>query len=160
VELKDLKQEATELGITFNVNIGKEKLASKIEDYYKAQETAVDPTKGVEDVKVEVPTKVKNSRDEAIRLAEAKARETRVITIIDNDQRVNNQTTVATISCENMYFNLGTRHLPLNLEVEVMQGHIDSLKGIKIPQHVKDVKTGLNRVTMRNRYSISYSEKN
>ena len=155
MDLKDLKQEATELGITFSPNIGADKLAEKIEAHYKAQETSEDLIQDLVEKKENTEAKTSNSRAEAIRKAEVAARKTRVITIIDNDQRVNNQTTVATISCENIYFNLGTRHLPLNLRVEVMQGHIDALKGIEIPQHVKDVKTGLSRVTMRPRYSIS-----
>lgn len=91
--------------------------------------------------------------------AEDAANKTKIITIIDNDQRVNNQTTSCTVNCGNAYFDLGTAVLPLNFPVEVRQGHINVLKEVMIPQHIKDPKTGLNEYTTRNRYSISYEDK-
>lgn len=164
-KLDELKQEATELGLTFNPNISEAKLADKIETYYKSQETsakelltAIKQKESEEDLEEKSAVNGKNLIARKAREAEARARKTRVITIIDNDQRVNNQTTVATVSCSNMFFDLGTAHIPLNVPVEVRQGHIDVLKGVDIPQHGKDPKTGLSRVDIRPRYTISYED--
>jgi len=161
LNLTDLKKEATELGLQFSPNIGAEKLSKKIEETYKAKEEPVDPTKPVETVETK-PTvkevKSNSSRAARIRQAEVNARKTRVITIVDNDQRVNNHTTTAVTSCENIHFNLGTMHLPLNTPVEVMQGHIDALRGVEIPQHAKNATSGLTEVLIRKRYSVSYED--
>ena len=88
----------------------------------------------------------------------ADANKTRVVTIIDNDQRVNGQTTTCTVNCSNMYFDLGTIILPLNTPVEVRQGHLTVLKELEIPQHVKDTRSGLSTVRLVPRYTISYEE--
>lgn len=159
--LEELKQEAKDLGIKFVPNISAEKLAIKIEEFYESQETS---DKEILEAAVEAKEKSeeksavsgKTGAVEKARIAEEYARKTRIITIIDNDQRVNNQTTVATVNCSNMYFDLGTAHIPLNVPVEVKQGHIDVLKGVEIPQHVKDPVSGLHRVNIRPRYTISY----
>ena len=168
--LEELKQEATELGITFSANIGAEKLTAKIEDFYKSQETS---EKEILEAMAKKEAEAKEEKSEEksavsgnkeltkkakIKAAEDRAKETRVITIIDNDQRVNNQTTVATVNCSNAHFDLGTVHIPLNVPVEVRQGHIDVLKGVEIPQHVKDPQTGLHKVYVRPRYSISFEQ--
>ena len=161
-DLDALKQEATELGIAFPKNIGADTLAAKIEAHYESQETSG------KEIIAAVEANEKSEENSAVsgnksiqskaKLAEARARETRIITVIDNDQRVNNQTTVATVSCSNMFFDLGTAHIPLNIPVEVRQGHIDVLKGVEIPQHSKDPASGLSRVVIRPRYTISYED--
>ena len=162
LDLDALKQEAIELGINFPKNIGAETLAAKIESHYESQETSG------KEIIAAVEANEKSEENSAVsgnksiqskaKLAEAKARETKIITVIDNDQRVNNQTTVATVSCSNMFFDLGTAHIPLNIPVEVRQGHIDVLKGVEIPQHSKDPASGLSRVVIRPRYTISYEQ--
>ena len=161
-DLDALKQEATELGINFPKNIGAETLAAKIEAHYESQETSgkeiIAAVEANEKSEEKSAVNGKTGKVEKARIAEEYARKTRVVTIIDNDQRVNNQTTVATVSCGNMYFDLGTAHIPLNFPVEVRQGHIDVLKGVEIPQHTKDAATGLSRVTIRPRYTISYED--
>jgi len=78
-----------------------------------------------------------------------------LVTIVDNDQRENNQTSSVTVNCSNTYFDLGQIILPLNFPVEVMQGHLDVLKEIEIPMHVMNPQTKLSQVKMRKRYSIS-----
>ena len=162
--LEELKQEARDLGIEFSANIGAAKLQAKIDAYYAGQETSSKEV--IEAVKVKEESKQKDdntlvttteNRDtiSAISKARAEANKTKVVTIIDNDQRVNNQTTTVTVNCSNMYFDLGTVILPLNLPVEVRQGHLNVLKELQIPQHVKDGKTGLSTVRMVPRYTIS-----
>ena len=171
--IEELKQEATELGIVFNQNIGVDKLQVKIDEWYKSQETsgkeieaAVERQQAMEqsEEKFAVTDKKKESpgatdlRAFATK-AEAAARKTRIITITDNDQRENNQTTVAVVNCSNLYFDLGTVYLPLNVPVEVRQGHINVLLETEIPLHVKDPKTGLSTLAMRKRYAVSYEDR-
>lgn len=167
--IEELKQEATELGISFNQNIGADKLQAKIDAYYESQETsgneilaAVEKQEAME--KSEEKSAVSDNGKSAdlakfVNAAEAAARKTRVVTITDNDQRENNQTTVAVVNCSNLYFDLGTVYIPLNVPVEVRQGHINVLLETEIPLHVKDPKTGLSTLAMRKRYSVSYEDR-
>jgi hypothetical protein len=158
--LQELKQEADELGLTYNKNIGANKLQEKIEAFYEAQETSGPALEAVIEEKEKAqPKKATKAEDLKVakRIAREKAaRETRVVTIIDNDQRVNNQTTTCTVNCSNDYFDLGTRILPLNEKIEVAMGHIKTLQEVQIPLHVRDNKTGLSTVKMRPRYTISF----
>lgn len=153
--IEELKQEADDLGIQYNANIGAPKLAAKIEEHYAAQEGSA-PV-----VKLETVAE-RGSRKKTIgeRAAEARlaAMKTRIVTITDNDQRENNLTTIVSVNCSNDYFDLGTRRIPLNIPVEVEQGYINVLKEIQIPMHVRDNTTGLGRTVLRNRYSIAYSD--
>ena len=166
-ELDDLKKEADDLGLTYSAQIGVAKLQEKIDAYYESQETsekeliaavkAKEADEQPEEKAVQtskVPAKSANKRAERRKAAEA----TRVVTLIDNDQRVNNLTTTCTVNCSNMYFDLGTIILPLNMAVEVKQGHLNVLKELRIPQHVKDAKSGLSQVRMVPRYTISYEQ--
>lgn len=170
--LQELKQEATELGIEFSANIGATKLAEKIENYYSSQENSEKEIQEAEvaaraveleaEEKSEVKPAVSNTKAEAdrrkrAREAEERARKTRIVTVTDNDTRENNQTTVAVANCTNMYFDLGTVYIPLNVPIEVRQGHIDILNGVEIPLHVKQ-KDGLFKYEMRKRYSIHYED--
>ena len=153
--IEELKQEADDLGIQYNANIGAPKLAAKIEEHYAAQEGSA-PV-----VKLETVAE-RGSRKKTIgeRAAEARleAMKTHIVTITDNDQRENNLTTIVSVNCSNDYFDLGTRRIPLNVPVEVEQGFINVLKEIQIPMHVRDNVTGLGRTVLRNRYSIAYSD--
>ena len=169
-KIEELKQEATELGLSFPQNIGADKLQAKIDEYYESQETsgngileAVKKQEAMEQSEEKSAVKnnkvVNNHMGEYIKNAEDAARATRIITITDNDQRENNQTTVAVVNCSNEYFDLGTSYIPLNVPVEVKQGHINVLSETEIPLHVKDPKTGLSTLAMRKRYSISYEDK-
>jgi len=158
--LQELKQEADELGLTYNKNIGAAKLSEKIEAFYEGQETSGPALEAAVAEKEKTATKKADTVEDpkiAKRIAREKAaRETKIVTIIDNDQRVNNQTTTCVVNCSNSYFDLGTRILPLNEKIEVAMGHIRTLQEVKIPLHVRDNKTGLSMVKMRPRYSISF----
>lgn len=160
--LEELKKEAKDLGIAFSANIGEAKLQEKIDAYYESQETsgkeileAVEKHEKEQSEEKAVSTDKVLSKMEKVNQIKAEAMKTRVVTIIDNDQRVNNQTSSCTVNCSNMYFDLGQIILPLNMPVEVKQGHLNTLKELKIPQHVVG-KDGLNTVVMRPRYTISY----
>ena len=169
-KIEELKQEATELGISFQPNIGADKLQAKIDEWYVSQETSGN---GIQDAvkkqeameQSEEKSAVKDNDDANTHMnkyakkAEEDARKTRIVTITDNDQRENNQTTVAVVNCSNIYFDLGTAYIPLNVPVEVKQGHLNVLSETEIPLHVKDPKTNLSTLTMRKRYAISYEDK-
>jgi hypothetical protein len=152
--LQELKQEADDLGINYAKNVSANKLQEKIEAFYDGKEQEAPPIEVAKE-KEEAPAAAPGKTNK--RLAREKAaRETRVVTIIDNDQRVNNQTTTCTVNCSNEFFDLGTVILPLNEKIEVAMGHIRTLEQVKIPQHVRDNKTGLASVRLRPRYTISY----
>jgi len=165
-KIDELKQEAKELNISFSPNISEAKLQERINEFYEAEEKKADE-------KIEAEIKAKESFEEnkkgadiksvhkmgdLARKMEAKARKTKVVTIVDNDQRENNFTTTVSVNCGNEWFDLGQMILPLNTPVEVMQGHIDVIKEVEIPMHVKDPKTGLSRLELRKRYSVSFED--
>ena len=163
-DINELKQEAKDLGIRFAPNVSAEKLAEKIEAFYESQEAsdtelqaALDKVADME--KSEEKSVVgdnKRSITSRARKMEEEARKTVVVTLIDNDTRENNQTTVAVVNCSNPYFDLGTVYIPLNVPVEIRQGHLNVLKEIKIPLHTKNPVTGLSELKRRPRYTISY----
>ena len=153
--LDELKQEATDLGINYNKNIGAAKLAEKIEEFYASQETGeakINEALRERAEKVEKPVlnKVATAREAAMK--------THIVTIVDNDQRENHLTTVVPCTCTNSYFDLGTKRIPLNTPVELQQGFIDTLREIRIPMHTKDPQSGQSRTVMRARYSINIDD--
>ena len=155
--LEELKQEATELGIQYNANIGATKLAEKIEEFYEAAEK---PVVAVAELAKKAKSTVSGHRSigERAVLAKEAALKTHIVVITDNDQRENNYTQVVSVSCSNDYFDLGTMRIPLNTPVEVAQGFIDVLKEIQIPMHVRDSVTGLGKTVLRHRYSIAVQD--
>lgn len=162
--IEELKQEAKDLGIKFVPNIGADKLAAKIEEYYESQETsdqeieAAIAEKEKSEEKSVVGDKGKLTMAQKAAKMKARAEEKVVVTIIDNDTRENNQTTVAVVNCSNQHFDLGTVYIPLNVPVEVRRGHLEVLKDTQIPLHTKDPKSGLSVTRIRPRYTISFGE--
>lgn len=165
LDIEDLKSEAASLGIKHNVNISAEKLKTKIDDHYEAQETSGSELAELAEKVEKEDNKKESSENKKLdpkvvkRISREKAsRKTRIISIVDNDQRVNNNTTTCLVNCSNQFYDLGTRVLPLGEKIEVAQGHINVLKEVKIPLHTRDTKTGLSITKVRNRYSISYED--
>lgn len=166
-ELSALKQEAKDLGIEFSANISAAKLQEKIDAHYESQETS---GKELEEAVAKAEAQEKSEEKPAVKSTGGKpiaalARElyekackTVIVTIIDNDQRVNNQTTTVPVNWSNQYYDLGTMSFPLNTPIEIQQGFINVLKECMIPHHVKDPKTNLSTTVMRQRYTISYEE--
>lgn len=161
--IDELKVEATELKISFHPSISAEKLAQKIEDYYNASSaesvvlTKVETTEE-EDAQALV-VENENSFQAYVQKQKREAEKTQIVTIIDNDSRVNNLTTTLTVTASNEYFDLGTVILPLNERVEVRQGHINVLKELRIPQHIKSqVDPSISTMVMRPRYTIQYEQ--
>ena len=163
-DLKELKKEADELGVQYPKNVTADKLTEKIDGFYDADATsgpliqaAVDAQDEIEDVEVDKVTTVADPKHTKRIAREKAARATRVVTIVDNDQRVNNHTTTCTVNCSNEFFDLGTIVLPLNEKIEVAVGHLKTLESVKIPLHVSDTKTGMSMVKLRPRYTIAYA---
>lgn len=180
--MQELKSEATDLGLTFKGNISAKDLSEMIENYYEDASNdgdlpvVLDEEETEQEVvqaapaksqpaskKVETPEERAARADHGMRTyarkMEAEARKTRVVTIIDNDQRVNNATTTCTANCSNEYFDLGTIILPLNERVEVRQGHLSALLGVRIPHHVRSpLDPAMSQTVMRPRYTIQYED--
>lgn len=169
--LEELKQEAGELGLKVHHNIGADKLAAQIEAHYAAleaeslpkvkpavkEETSVEDSTEDRSTDNSVAKPLKKTFAQKMKALEKEAKKLRKVTIIDNDPRVNNQTTTVTVSCGNEYYDLGTVILPLNDVVEVAQGHINVLKSIEIPMHRKSpTNPQMSVMVMGPRYSVSF----
>lgn len=157
--LVSLQQEATELGIQFDPDLKATELQKLIDTFYETQETSQTELEAtIEKIEKETSKQEMNIYAHAAE-AEIKARKTKVVIINDNDNRVNNVTTLAIVNCSNQFFDLGTVRIPLNEPVEIMQGHLNVLREVKIPQHVQDATSGLSKVVLRPRYSIQEVDK-
>lgn len=171
LDVEELRREALQLGIKFQPNSGAAKLKEKIDAYYESQETSgkeiLEAVKAVEQSEEksaesgkEVKKDLELERRKRTLEKKAAANKTKVVTIMDNDQRVNGQTTTCKVTCANMYFDLGSAVFPLNLPIEVKQGHLDVLSEVQIPQHVKNPKTGLSEVRLMPKYTIRVENNN
>lgn len=157
-KLNELKQEASQLGIKFSANATEKSLTEKIEKFYAEKEAAA-PTVEEANVGYVGHLDPQAAMRKVAKEMETKARKTRVVTIIDNDQRINNVATSCVANCSNAYFDLGTVILPLNEKVEVREGHLEVLRSVKIPQHVKDPNNpSVSKTVMRPRYSIQIEQ--
>lgn len=174
-DIDELKEEAASLGIDHHPNIGAAKLKERIDQHYEELEKD-EPSVPVEaqaetqeDKEEQKPTaapqtskhvpdgKRRMTMQEFAAHNAREMRKTRIVTIIDNDKRVNDKTTTAVVNCTNGRFDLGSRIIPLNERVEVRKGHIEILAAILIPHHVEDPKKpGMMTTVMRPRYSIQY----
>lgn len=154
--IEELRDEATDLGIEFKKLANKATLQKLIDDKYddikKADEAAAVAKKETK------PTTGKSTLQDEVAKAKEEANKTRIITIVDNDQRVSNKNSTAVVNCSNQYFDLGTMILPLNKPVEVRQGHINVLKEVRIPLHKDLGDMGLADVTSVKRYNIEYND--
>jgi len=155
-KIEELKTEADELGIKYSEKIGEETLAKRIEEAYKAKEVPVkikeqeagDTGININDPEMKFRLKIKE--------AEKEARKTKIVTITDNDPKENMYTTVASVTCGNEYFDLGTALLPLNEPIEVTVGHLGVLESLLMQVTVRNQNTGLDNTVLRKRYSIQY----
>lgn len=166
-ELEALRKEAKDLNIEFKINDGAAKLQSKIDAYYESQETSSNEleemVKAVEQAEEKPVVKsttaeVQKPMAQIARELYKEATKLVVVTIIDNDQRVNNQTTTVPVNWSNQFYDLGTMSFPLNIPIEIQQGFINVLKECMIPHHVKDPKSQLSTTIMRQRYTIAYEQ--
>jgi len=163
--LEELQKEADDLGIKYNKLLGAAKLQKLIDDEYEKRENkdleqAINKNK--ENKEKETSSK-ELDEDEKLNIEieriKTEANKTKLVQIIDNDNRVNHKTTAAVVNCSNEYFDLGTIILPLNKPVEVRQGHLNVLKEVRIPQHRETEAGGLSTYTLIKRYTIEYLDK-
>lgn len=164
-DLKELKKEADDLGVQYPKNITADKLTEKIDAFYDADassgplvQAAAEAHEDRGSTEETAAGKACIDPKQAKRVAREKAaRATKIVTIVDNDQRVNNHTTTCVVNCSNEFFDLGTIVLPLNEKIEVAVGHLKTLERVKIPLHISDIKTGMSAVKIRPRYTIAYA---
>lgn len=161
--IEELKIEADQLGVTYRADITQEKLAAKIEAHYAKSENeskvTVNESSTEEQIEPDEALANASSFQRYVQEQKREALKTRIVTIIDNDSRVNNVTTTCTVSSSNEFFDLGTVILPLNERVEVRQGHLNVLSELKIPQHVKSqVDPSISKMVLRPRYTIQYDQ--
>lgn len=166
--IDELKSEATDLGIDFNENITAKTLQTRIDAFYDAKSKAgiaeadAFAAQSNEQAALTVSErKLVSKQNFRVYAAEqaAAARKTRIVTIIDNDQRTNNHATTCIVNCSNLHLDLGTAVLPLGVPVEVRQGHINVLSEVRIPRHTKDLNDPtVSVVQMVPRYTIQYEQ--
>jgi len=162
--LEELKQEADTLGVKYVKNIGAEKLAQKIEDYFESQ-AADDLPKVKEEIVDEVTTIDKLSKETAKQkfIRESKERQanrmkTRIVTITSNDKRENHMTTTAYLSCGNAV----SRIVPLDYPVELEEALIIVADTTPITLHVDEIvegkRTGNKVPKTIKKFNISYED--
>jgi len=161
--LEELKQEADTLGVKYVKNIGAEKLAQKIEDYFESQ-AADDLPKVKEEIVDEVTTIDRPGKETAKQkfIRESKERQAkrmkkRVVTITSNDKRENHMTTTVYLSCGAV-----SRIVPLDYPVELEEALIIVADTTPITLHVDEIvegkRTGNKVPKTIKKFNISYED--
>jgi len=160
-DIEELKNEATQLNIKFHPNITAVKLQARIDEKYE-ELSKEDPATPVL-VKPEKDVVAKGSADDKLPLVarmKRLANELFVVTIADNDQRVNSTSNSCVANCGNAHFDLGTRILPTDQRVEVRRGHLEALRDVRIPHHIPStVDKTISETVYRPRYSFQFHGK-
>ena len=157
-KLIELKLTADRMGISYNPNIGEAKLQEKINTFLEEEKEEISKQVEVKGVTENVELSEASKERNHIAEAEARARETLVVRVLDNDNRVNNRSTTFTVRSTNLYFDLGQLYGPLNKEIEILRGHYETLKEIKFTQHI--VEEGKTITQKRNRYNVEVIKEN
>lgn len=164
--LEELKLEADTLGVKYVKNIGAEKLAQKIEDYFESQaagdlaevkEEIVDeltgPKTGLEAAVAKETPKQKFTRESKSR--QVKRLKTKIVTLTSNDIRENHVTTTAYLSCGTV-----SKVVPLNTPVELEEALIIIADTTFITLHRDEVvdgrRTGNKIPSQVKKYNVSY----
>jgi len=161
--IEELKQEADTLGVKYVKNIGAEKLAQKIEDYFESQ-AADDLPKVKEEIVDEVTTIDRSGRETTKQrfIRESKERQAnrmkkRIVTITSNDKRENHMTTTAYLSCGTV-----SRIVPLDYPIELEEALIIVADTTPITLHVDEViegkRTGNKVPKTIKKFNISYED--
>ena len=147
---EELKQEADELGLIYNANIGRDKLEEKIEQKYKEIQEAPDL---VESSPKKVSTKgALDTKKEALRvIAEqiAESKKTKVVKITMVDKREASTATHA-------YFSNGdvSLNIPLDVWVEMPNILIQLAEEAKAVTHVDS--NGVTEPKLTKKYVVEY----
>lgn len=136
-KLEELKQEADELGLTYNKNIGEEKLQIKLNEYYAKEAATADIPEVKEEIE-EAPIEVaQKSHKEVIKELERENMKTSVVMLTMVDKREASTATDA-------YFSNGSvaMRVPLDVWVEMPNILIAQAKAARALLHKKDDKAG------------------
>lgn len=152
--IKELKQEADELGITYSANIGAAKLASKIEEWY-AKESAENTTPvEIDETKQEAMDRKALAKQEALKIIKAQEKanmETKVVKISMVDKR---EASIAT----HAYFSTGdiSMNIPLDVFVEMPKILIYMAERAKAMTHIEQ--NGETVTKLQKKYVVEYKE--
>ena len=158
--LEELKQEAEELGIVFQKNIGAARLAEKIEEFYTKDSEENTELSGVKEVEAEdetesqTKTRVADLRKEALRTIKEQERanmETEIVRVTMVDRREASTATHA-------YFGTGDTavNIPLDTFVEIPRIIVDLAKRAKALTHVD--KNGMTVSKLAPKYVVEYKD--
>jgi len=162
---EELKSEALNLGIQFKGNVGKERLAQMIEDFYNndsaqdaVQESPEETTEEVTPVTQPVSKESKEQKFRRLAMeTKLKAMKRRVVTITSNDTRENSLVTVEYLGFENQYFGI-SRLVPLNIPVELEECLIEVAKKTELLIHMDEVvngkRTGNKKPVMMKKFNV------
>lgn len=163
--LEELKAEADVLGLTYNKNIGADKLAEKIEAYYESQ-AAGDSVKVQAEPEVEeAPTPSKGGKVDPMQQLIADMRKqamaTKVVTVINNDPAENSVIQSEYVGFENQFFGK-SYYVEYGVPTQLPQGVIEVLKStpliIHTDEYVDGKRTGNKVPKQVKKYTISYEE--
>ncbi len=163
--LEELKAEADVLGLQYNKNIGANKLAEKLEEYYVSQSAGdfvqVKEEKEVEDTPQKKEAVRATSEREMILEAKKAAMETKIVTISSTDKRDNDVVTSVYLSVENQHFGIA-KYVPLDVPVELEVCLIEIAKSTYITLHKDEVidgrRTGNKVPQSVRKFTISYED--
>ena len=151
-KLEELKEEATQAGITFNAKIGEAKLQEKLDAFYAESEADADIVEKVE-VEVVKPVKKVDSHAAIIKALEQENRKTRIVKITMVDKREASTATDAYLSVGSV-----SMRVPLDVFVEIPMILIDKAKKDKALIH-KRVEDGRYSVpSFSPKYVIDYKD--
>lgn len=167
--LEELKAEADVLGVEYSPNIGAKKLSEKIEAYYESQaagdsvkvQAEPEPVKEAKKTISKEETKEAKWRRIGAEL-KAKALQTRVVTITNNDPRESSVLTADYAGMENQFFSGKSLIIPFGIPTEVPQCVINVLKRTMITVHADEIingqRTGNKVPKSVKKYNISYED--
>lgn len=162
--IEELKQEADELGIKYSPNIGAEKLASKIEEFYDAESKAnTAPVDVVEDTPAAEVTETKQQATDRKALSRIEA-----LQVIKAQERANLETDVVKVSCvdkreasiaTHAYFSTGdvSMNIPLDVFVEMPKILIYNAEKARALVHVEQ--NGETVSKMQKKYVVEYKDR-
>ena len=165
--IEELREEATELGLTYSQNIGAAKLSVKIDEYYEKQSAGDIVEDIVEEIEVEVKkpaTKAKSASETAEQKFRRESKErqvaalkTKIVTITNTDKRESHVETMAYLSC-----GVVSKRVPLDIPIELEIALIEVARTSTVSTHVDEVVKGVrtgNKVpkTVR-KYVVSYED--
>ena len=152
--IEELKQEADELGIKYSPNIGADKLASKIEEWYSKESAENTTPVEIDETKQEAMGRKALAKQEALKIIKAQEKvnmETKVVKISMVDKR---EASIAT----HAYFSTGdiSMNIPLDVFVEMPKILIYMAENAKAMTHIEQ--NGETVTKLQKKYVVEYKE--